>query len=90
MKPEELKKLAIEIARLTGSKFVTTSGISIMCGFGENSSSVHKLIKNPTFPKPVQFGEEGQGRRRWYREDVETWLESNYSVKGAVKAFNCW
>ncbi len=94
LKPEELKELAkqtaIELAPLLGSKFVTSSGIALMCGFSAGSSSVYKLIKNPTFPKPIQLGEEGQGRRRWYREDVEAWLENNYSLKGAVKAFNCW
>ncbi len=73
-----IKAIALEVARLSASRLVTTSGISIMCGLGENSNTVHRIIRDPSFPRPIQLCE--GGRKRWLRSEVEAWIEEKYAL----------
>ena len=68
------KEVACQLAKLSTSKMVSTTGIAVMCGYDIKSSAVYELIKTPGFPKPVQLIE--GGKKRWYREEVENWLDS--------------
>ena len=68
------KEVAVQLAKLSTSKMVSTTGIAVMCGYDIKSSAVYDLIKTPGFPQPVQLVE--GGKKRWYREDVENWLDS--------------
>lgn len=74
---EFAKELAFQLAKLSTSKMLTTSGIALMCGYDVKSSAVYELIKTPGFPEPVQLVE--GGKKRWYREDVENWLDTRFN-----------
>lgn len=68
------KEIAYQLAKLSTSKMVTSTGIALMCGYDTKSSAVYEVINTPGFPEPVQLVE--GGKKRWYREEVENWLES--------------
>lgn len=72
---ELARQIATETVRLTGSNLVTTSGISLMCGLSPNSSSMRKMLSDPSFPKPISLCD--GARKRWLRKDVEGWLEDS-------------
>lgn len=73
MDHKEIKALAREIVRLTGSELVTTSGVALMLGMSDNSTALREIIARDDFPIATRVN--GAGRRRWLRADVSAWIE---------------
>ena len=73
MDHKEIKALAREIVRLTGSELVTTSGVALMLGMSDNSTALREILARDDFPISTQVN--GAGRRRWLRADVSAWIE---------------
>lgn len=73
MDHKEIKALAREIVRLTGSELVTSSGVALMLGMSDNSTALREILARDDFPISTQVN--GAGRRRWLRADVSAWIE---------------
>ena len=63
-------KLAQKTAKLT----LTKPEVEIRLGFAAGSSAARQIMKDPKFPKPDAFSE--NGRDRWYAKDIDDYINS--------------
>lgn len=74
---DEIAKLAkkkIEAEQSKETLLVTRNQINAMCGFKQNSATLRRWEKDPTFPKPVPHS----GVTRWFKTDIVAWLRGDF------------
>lgn len=66
------REVALEVVKLQAS-LLTSTGVALLCGYDEDSSGLRKILRDASFPRPIQLVE--GGRKRWVRDEVEAWLK---------------
>lgn len=64
------EKIVCQTSKLTLSR----SEVEVRLGFSPGSSAARKVMRDPKFPRPDAFTE--NGRDRWYAKDVENYINS--------------
>ena len=72
------EKLAQKANKLTLSK----SEVEMRLGFAPGSTAARQVMKDPKFPKPDAFSE--NGRDRWYTKDVDDYMESKRHARAKL------
>lgn len=70
------KSIATEMRQ--AEYLVTARDIALLCGLGENSSVVRKMMDDPTFPPPAEVTE--GGHKRYRRKDVIRWIDNKFDA----------
>lgn len=73
------EKLAPKVVRkLT----LSTPEVHVYMGFAPYSSAAREIMKDPKFPKPDAFSE--NGRDRWYTKDIDDYMESKRHARAKL------
>lgn len=72
----DIKAIAKAVAKEMGrgnSYLIAPSDVAEMMGYSTTSSMIEKILRDPTFPAPVEITE--GGHRRYRRHDVVAWID---------------
>lgn len=76
---DKLSEMTAEkMARRLERKTLTRREVEMRIGFAADSSAARTLMKDPHFPKPVAFSENGHDR--WFTKDIDNYMEE-YRIK---------
>ena len=56
--------------------------VEVRIGFAPGSSAAREVMKDPKFPKPDAFSE--NGRDRWYTKDIDDYMESKRHARAKL------
>ena len=75
-------KIAEKLVQKTTKPTLSKPEVEVRIGFAPGSSAARQIMKDPKFPKPDAFSE--NGRDRWYTKDVDDYMESKRHARAKL------
>lgn len=75
-------QIAEKLIQKTTKLTLSRPEVEVRIGFAPGSSAAREVMKDPKFPKPDAFSE--NGRDRWYTKDIDDYMESKRHARAKL------
>lgn len=75
-------KIAEKLIQKTTKLTLSKPEVEVRIGFAPGSSAAREVMKDPKFPKPDAFSE--NGRDRWYTKDIDDYMENKRHARAKL------
>ena len=75
-------QIAEKLIQKTTKLTLSRPEVEIRIGFAPGSSAAREVMKDPKFPKPDAFSE--NGRDRWYTKDIDDYMENKRHARAKL------